>query len=64
MDCLCFSWEKSHSQNSSSVSEICPGSLFANVFNLNFYPLEVVPRHPQLQVGENYSSLFNLILNN
>ena len=30
--------------------------------NLNFHPLEVVRRYrdPQLQVGENYSYLFNL----
>ena len=33
--------------------------------NLNFHPLEVVSRYrdPQLQVGENYSCLFNLIAN-
>ena len=33
----------------------------AKVNNLNFHPLEVVPRcrDPQLQVGENYSYLFN-----
>ena len=32
---------------------------------LNFHPLEVVSRYrdPQLQVGENYSYLFNLSTN-
>ena len=32
--------------------------------NLNFYPFEVVSRYrdPQLQVGENYTYLFNLRL--
>ena len=35
----------------------------ATVIYLNFHPLEVVSRYrePQLQVGENYSYLFNLI---
>ena len=35
---------------------------FAKFSNLNFHPLEVVSRYrdPQLQVGENYSHLFNL----
>ena len=30
--------------------------------NLNFHPLEVVPRYrePQLPVGENYANLYNL----
>ena len=34
----------------------------AKLYFLNFYPLEVVSRYrdPQLQVGENYSYLFNL----
>ena len=34
----------------------------AKLIYLNFHPLEVVSRHrdPQLQVGENYSYLFNL----
>ena len=34
----------------------------ATLYNLNFHPLEVVSRYrdPQLQVGENYSCLFNL----
>ena len=33
--------------------------------NLNFHPLKVVSRYrdPQLQVGENYSHLFNLRAN-
>ena len=36
--------------------------LNAKLNNLNFHQLEVVSRYrdPQLQVGENYSSLFNL----
>ena len=29
--------------------------LTAKLFNLNFHPLEVVSRDPQLQVSENYS---------
>ena len=34
----------------------------AELSNLNFHPLEVASRYrdPQLQVGENYSYLFNL----
>ena len=34
----------------------------ANLLYLNFHPLEVVSRYrdPQLQVGENYSNMFNL----
>ena len=34
----------------------------AKINNLNFHPLEVVARYrdPQLQVGKNYSYLFNL----
>ena len=37
----------------------------AKLFNLNFHPLEVVDRYrdPQLQVGGNYSYLFNLKAN-
>ena len=37
----------------------CFNPLAAKVFNLNFYPLEVVFRwrDPQLQVSENYSNL-------
>ena len=31
--------------------------LAAKLFNLNFHPLEVVSRDPQLQVSENYSDL-------
>ena len=31
--------------------------LTANIFNLNFHPLEVVSRDTQLQVSENYSDL-------
>ena len=31
--------------------------LTAKLFNLNFHPLEVVSRDPQLQVSENYSDL-------
>ena len=36
--------------------------LTAKLNNLNFRPLEVVSRYrdPQLQVGDNYSCLFNL----
>ena len=37
----------------------CVNPLTATLFNLNFYPLEVVSRwrDPQLQVGKNYSDL-------
>ena len=37
----------------------CFNPLAAKLFNLNFYPLEVVSRwrDPQLQVSENYSDL-------
>ena len=40
---------------------IIPNPLTAKLFNLNFYPLEVVSRwrDPQLQVSENYSDLTN-----
>ena len=37
----------------------------AELIYLNFHPLEVVSRYrdPQLQVGENYSHLFNMDTN-
>ena len=40
--------------------------LAANLFNLNFHPLEVVSRwrDPQLQVSENYSDLTKWRLTN
>ena len=38
-----------------------PTPLSATLWNLNFHPLETVDRYrdPQLQVGENYSLLYN-----
>ena len=40
----------------------CLNPFPAQLIYLNVYPLEVVSRYrdPQLQVGENYSCLFNL----
>ena len=36
--------------------------IVANINNFNFHPFEVLSRYsdPQIQVGENYSYLFNL----
>ena len=47
---------------SSIVSEVSFNPQIAKLNNLNFHPLEVVSRYrdPQLQVGDNYSYLFNL----
>ena len=48
---------------SPTLSYMCYFAVFypAKIINLNFYPLEVVSRYRdrQLQVGENYSYLFN-----
>ena len=53
-------WYLEESNMRSCIAAINP--LTAMIFNLNCHPHEVVSRYrdPQLQVGENYSYLFNL----
>ena len=41
-----------------SIQEISPLFLNPKLNNLNFHPLEVMSRHRDLQVGENYRYLF------
>ena len=57
---ICIEWHVKLCQKSGSMSIIKPYP--AKLIYLNFHPLEVASRYrdPQLQVGENYSYLFNL----